>query len=74
MKAAPNKPMPAILVTTIGLRSSPIKGDFVTEIPPFCDIIHICCRSARQHVDSLADCPLFVTELTPRRTSGPSLQ
>ena len=29
-----------------------IKGDFVTEIPRFCDIFHIRCRRARQRGES----------------------
>lgn len=36
----------------MGSLASPIKGDFVTEIPRFCDIFHIRCRRVRQQVDS----------------------
>jgi len=38
--------------TTIGSRRVAIKGEFVTEIPPFCDIIHIPRVSSRRSVDS----------------------
>jgi hypothetical protein len=37
----------------MGSPSVSIKGDFVTEISRFCDIFHICCRRARQHVDNV---------------------
>jgi hypothetical protein len=51
------------------LGATPIKGDFVTEIPRFCDIIHIRCRYARQRVDNMPVCPRLVILVTGRRTA-----